>query len=193
MAQHAPQANSGKLAAAPHDGGHECVDWRRLPTAFLRKVLTAEPPRSLMGKPARMPFRDNEQGDSASPAAPRLLADTCGVLGWWCGRAGSPTPCHLACCVRQPGRASQWGALPYLNAAQAEHPALGEEHRAASAPRGSRCCSVAKYCRCIGLARASATNFPGTSPSPPSETLRNRYEKPGQIQRLSYMLCWRFM
>jgi hypothetical protein len=53
MAQHSPRrANSGKLAGCAHDSGHEWVDCRRLPEAFLRKALHRRVSQITYGKPA---------------------------------------------------------------------------------------------------------------------------------------------
>jgi hypothetical protein len=48
--------------AAPHDRGHEGVECRRLPTAFLRNALNHRASQITHGEAGRMPFRDNEQG-----------------------------------------------------------------------------------------------------------------------------------
>jgi hypothetical protein len=56
--------------------------------------------------------------------------------------------------------------LPYLNAAQGEYPVFGEG-LSGFAASVSGCCSAPMCCRCIVLARASATSSPGISPSAP--------------------------
>jgi hypothetical protein len=90
MAQHSP---TGPILAssqvAPHDSGYECVDCRRLPTAFLRKALNRRASQITHGEAGRMPFRDNEQGDLAdvrqtvrrppTATATATRADRCGL------------------------------------------------------------------------------------------------------------------
>jgi hypothetical protein len=73
--------------------------------------------------------------------------------------------------------------LPYLNAAQGEHPALGESIERLRR-LGSGSCSAPMSCRCIDHARASATSSPGTSPSPPiMEAAEHQLRRlPGQPQ-----------
>jgi hypothetical protein len=51
-----------RLAGCAHDSGHESVDCRWLPTAFLRQALNRRASQITRGEAGRMPFRDNEQG-----------------------------------------------------------------------------------------------------------------------------------
>jgi hypothetical protein len=83
------RANAGKRAGCARDRGHEGVDCRRLPTAFLRKALNRRASPITHGEAGRMPFRDKEQGDLAdvrqtvrrppTAAATAIRADGCGL------------------------------------------------------------------------------------------------------------------
>jgi phosphopantothenoylcysteine decarboxylase len=112
--------------------------------------------------------------DYKLPGEPDLLPDpdaiivapaTFNTINKWAAGIADTLALGLLC--EATGKGLPVVVLPYLNAAQGEHPALGESIERLRR-LGSGSYSAPMCCRCIDHARASATSSPGTSPSPPS-------------------------
>jgi hypothetical protein len=90
------RATSGRRAGCAHDRGHECVDCRRLPTAFLRNALNRRASQLTHGQAGRMPLRDNEQGHVADVRwTARTAADSSSD-----SNAGGSRRSAASCCAR---------------------------------------------------------------------------------------------
>ena len=118
------------------------------------------------GHPVRHDYKLPSEPDVLpEPDAIVVAPATFNTLNKWAAGIADTLALGLLC--EATGRGLPVVALPYLNAAQAEHPALAERidrlRRWVSAS-----CSAQMYCRCIDLARGSGTSSRGTSPFPPS-------------------------